>query len=159
MPRRLCLFIAIVVASLILNAPLLAAHTGAGPVKPPKRVEVVRLSRSHLGYSLYHCIKAGLQSYKSLQVVEHDADWQVKIAVTSRPFLDPYSRLVHLVLLHRAEPQTASESTQQEFADNAFPSVEGYQIDSTVIRVVPSYGFADTCHSIVTDLVSRHLAY
>lgn len=89
-------------------------------------------------------------------MVEHEADWQVKIAVTSRPFLEPYQRLAHITLLHRAD-MTSGMPHRPDSDENAYPAVAGYRIDSTVIRVIPTSGFGDECHAIVSDLVTRHI--
>ena len=126
----------------------------APPPAPPQTVEVIRLSRSDIGGDLYHCIRAGLRTYGQVRLVDHDPDWQVKIAVTTRPFLGPDMRLLHLTLLHRADGTSAPE----DHGDNAHPIVQGYRIESAVIRQVPRFGFADTCQSVVTDLIRRHLS-
>ena len=114
-------------------------------------VQLVRLSRSDVGGDIYHCINAGLHGYPQLQVVDQNAEWQVKIAVTTRPFLAPGTRLVHLTVLHRLDPSEPAP------VDYAYPVVEGYQIETAVIRPISVLEFADTCYSIARDLVYRHI--
>lgn len=118
-------------------------------------LQLIRMSRSTLGGDIFHCIRAGLQTHKSLAVVEEDAEWQVKIAVTTRPYLARDIRLVHLILLRRVDSGHGAMVGRGAAAD--YPVVEGYRIVNVVIRPISTLGFANTCHSIVNDIVYRHL--
>lgn len=118
-------------------------------------LQLIRMSRSTPGGDIFHCIQAGLQSHKGLAVVEENADWQIKIAVTTRPYLAHDIRLVHLILLRRVG--SARGATSGRSAADDYPVVAGYRIVNVVIRPISTLGFANTCHSIVNDIIYRHL--
>lgn len=140
----------------------LAATCGADHTKdqdasqePRPTLQLIRLSRSTIGGDVFHCIRAGLQTHQALSLVDGDADWQIKIAVTTRPYLARDIRLVHLILLRRVGSGRGAMGGPGAAAD--YPVVGGYRIVNVVIRPISTLGFANTCHSIVNDIVYRHL--
>ncbi len=134
-----------------------ADHTrdGVAGEDPRPTLQLIRLSRSTIGGDIFHCVSAGLQAHMAVSVVDRNAEWQIKIAITTRPYLASDIRLVHLILLRRVDDGRGAIGGPGAKAD--YPVVSGYRVVNVVIRPVSTMGFANTCHSIVNDIVYRHL--